>query len=82
MMRETIPTNELLNKAHAIGQYYGFTPLSTLTAKTRGSNKAKIPYPEALAAMSLDPIAETVAGFLRQCQHIQPIPSTRQPLFL
>lgn len=82
MTRDAVSASELLSKAHAIGQYYGFTPFSTLTAKNRGSAKAKVPYPEALMSSPLDPVAETVAGFLRQCQHIQPTPSARQPLFL
>lgn len=81
MMRDTVPADEILSKASAIGQYYGFTPLSTLAAKTRGSTRTKS-YPETLANVSLDPIAETVASFLKQCQHIEPVPSVRQPLFV
>ncbi|MEK7114281.1 MAG: His/Gly/Thr/Pro-type tRNA ligase C-terminal domain-containing protein [Patescibacteria group bacterium] len=80
MMRDTIPAEEILNKARAVGQYYGFTPLSTLTAKTRG--RGNIKHPEALAHLTLDPVAETVANFLRQCQHIEFAPTPRQPLFL
>ncbi|HUY05099.1 MAG TPA: His/Gly/Thr/Pro-type tRNA ligase C-terminal domain-containing protein [Candidatus Paceibacterota bacterium] len=81
MMRETIPADEILSRAHAVGQYYGFTPLSTLAAKSRGAAKAK-GYPETLASLRLDPVAETVASFLKQCQHIEPAPSPRQPLFV
>ncbi|MFA6408388.1 MAG: His/Gly/Thr/Pro-type tRNA ligase C-terminal domain-containing protein [Candidatus Paceibacterota bacterium] len=81
MMRDTVPADEILSKASAIGQYYGFTPLATLSAKTRGAARTKT-YPETLANLSLDPIAETVASFLKQCQHIEPIPSARQPLFV
>lgn len=82
MMREAIPAEEILSKAHTIGQYYGFTPLSTLAAKTRGSSRTKAAYPETLTKLSLDPVAETVVSFLKQCQHIDPVPSARQPLFL
>lgn len=81
MMRETIPADEILSKAHAIGQYYGFTPLSTLAAKSRGAAKAK-GYPEALAALPLDPVADSVVSFLKQCQHIEPAPTPRTPLFV
>ncbi|MHB1163187.1 MAG: hypothetical protein ACYCZZ_01500 [Minisyncoccota bacterium] len=82
MLRETIPAEEILSKAHAVGQYYGFVPLSTLTAKGRGMPRPKAGYPETLSTLPLDSVAETVASFLKQCQHIEPAPSTRQPLFL
>ncbi len=81
MMRETIPADEILSKAYAVGQYYGFMPLAALAAKKRGAAKTK-GYPETLSALALDPVAETVAGFLKQCQHLEPAPSARQPLFV
>ena len=81
MMREIIPADELLHKAHVIGQYYGFTPLSALTLKARGQRK-NTGYPEALNNLSLDPVAETVVSFLRQCQNIERAPNPRQPLFV
>lgn len=81
MMREAIPAEEILSRAHSVGQYYGFTPLSTISAKARGTARPKA-YPETLAKLSLDPVAETVTSFLKQCQHIDPVPSARQPLFL
>ncbi len=65
MMRDVIPAEELLNKARAVGQYYGFVPLISLTVKKRGEPRAKPGMPEALAALSLDPIAETMASFLK-----------------
>lgn len=82
MIREVIPAEELLLKTHAIGQYYGFTPLSTLTAKTRGLAKKSHKNADALAALALDPVADIVAGFLKQCQTIERLPSSRQPLFV
>jgi histidyl-tRNA synthetase len=81
MTRETIPAEELLHKAHAVGQYYGFTPFSTLAMKSRGARKHSA-YPEALLHLPLDPVAETVAGFLKQFQNIDAVPSPRQPLFI
>ncbi|MHB8860750.1 MAG: His/Gly/Thr/Pro-type tRNA ligase C-terminal domain-containing protein [Minisyncoccota bacterium] len=81
MTRDTVPAEEILSKASAVGQYYGFTPLSAITARTRGIARTKT-YPESLTKLSLDPVAETVANFLKQCQHIEPAPSARQPLFV
>jgi histidyl-tRNA synthetase len=82
MMRDTIPADELLHKAHAVGQYYGFAPLSTLTMKSRGAKHKNTGYPEALNNLTLDPIAETVVSFLRQCQNIEQVPTPRHPLFI
>lgn len=82
MMRDSIPAEELLNKAHAIGQYYGFTPLSSLTVKTRGTHKNVPGYPESLHTVALDPIAETVTHFLKQFRNTALTPSPRLPLFI
>ncbi len=82
MMRDTIPAEELLHKARAVGQYYGFTPLAMLTAKKRGAARTKAGYPEALATLALDPVAETMASFLKQCQNTDCAPTPRQPLFI
>jgi histidyl-tRNA synthetase len=82
MIREIVPADEILHKAHAVGQYYGFTPLSAIAAKSRGNIKKNVGYPDSLNNVVLDPYAETVAAFLKQCRHIDPLPSARQPLFL
>ena len=82
MMRDVIPAEELLHKASAVGQYYGFTPLSSLTAKARGSRRTYAGYPETLLNVALDPTAEIVASFLKQMQNIDCLPSPRQPLFV
>ncbi len=82
-MREVIPGDELLKKAHSVGQYYGFMPLSVLAAETRGEKKTKQrPLPEMLSGLTLDPIAETVAGFLKQCKTMNIAPSAKLPLFI
>ena len=81
-MRDTIPADEILSKTNAVGQYYGFTPFTTFAAKHRGASRGKTAYPETIANLSLDPIAQTFASFLKQCQNVDPIPSVRQPLFL
>lgn len=81
MMRASIPAEELLSKAHAVGQYYGFTPLSTLSAN-RSLARKNIAYPGSLDGLALDPVAETVASFLRQCRNTGCEPNARQPLFI
>ncbi|MBI5405682.1 hypothetical protein HY972_01425 [Candidatus Kaiserbacteria bacterium] len=82
MMRDAIPAEELLQKAHAVGQYYGFTPLSTLTSRTRGRAGGNAGPADIPAHVASDPVAETVAHFLKQCQNIDCAPSPRQPLFI
>ncbi len=82
MMRDTIPAEELLSKAHAFGQYYGFTPLSTMTATSRGTTRKTVEYPDALNHLGNDAVAETLTSFLKRCQRISFTPSPRQPLFL
>src|SRR3989344_9603691 len=82
MIRETIPAEELLHKARAVGQYYGFVPLTSITTKARGSARPKAGYPDAVTALALDSVAETVAGFLKQCQNAACAPTQRQPLFI
>jgi histidyl-tRNA synthetase len=81
MIRDVIPAEELFHKAHAVGQYYGFTPLSALTLKSRGAAKKPL-NPDALANITLDPVAETVASFLKQCRNIERNPASRQPMFV
>ena len=82
MMRDVIPAEELLRKTRAVGQYYGFTPLEVFTAKARGGARKNAAYPETLASIALDPVAETVASFLRQFQNTAVVPTPRQPLFI
>ncbi|NNM83907.1 hypothetical protein HKL94_01660 [Candidatus Parcubacteria bacterium] len=81
MIRDTVPVEELLSKARAVGQYYGFTPLTTLTASTRGT-RTKAGYPDTLTPLELDSTAEAVASFLKHCQQASCAPTQRQPLFL
>ena len=84
MIRESIPAEELLSRAHTIGQYYGFTPLSSLTTapRTRGSARKDTTYPEALSKLGNDYNAETITSFLKQLQKTENNPSQRQPLFV
>lgn len=82
MMRDTIPADELLSKAHAVGQYYGFMPLSALTAASRGTVRKAPEYPEFLSQLGNDSAAETVSSFLKQFQRLEHAPSVRQPMFV
>jgi histidyl-tRNA synthetase len=86
MMRDTIPAEEILNKTHAIGQYYGFTPLEVITAsaskKNGGDGRRLITYPQSLADLENDQNAETFVNFLKKCQSASCFPTSRHPLFI
>lgn len=81
MIRDTIGAEELLNKARAVGQYYGFTPLEMMTAAARGA-RAKASYPDTLTPLELDATAEAVVNFLKHFQNTLQTPNQRQPLFI
>ncbi|OGG93979.1 hypothetical protein A2609_02455 [Candidatus Kaiserbacteria bacterium RIFOXYD1_FULL_47_14] len=85
-MRGTIPAEELFTKSYAIGQYYGFTPLSTLTARKRGTARqpadVKSNVQTVFNNLVHDPVADTVIHFLKQCQNIECAPTPQQPLFI
>lgn len=82
MMRTAIPAEEVLTKARAVGQYYGFTPLSLLTVKTRGADRPKPVDVSALTALTNDPAADTMASFLKQCRAAGCTPTAQHPLFV
>ncbi len=82
MIRDLIPAEELLSKARAVGQYYGFTPLEVLTAAARGNGRAKAGYPDTIEALELDSTADAVANFLKHFQNTAQAPTQRQPLFV
>ena len=83
MMRETVPAEEILSRSYSVGQYYGFTPLSSLAAERRGAAQPKSGRSEDMPNdLALDQAGETVASFLRRCQSAGCTPSLRQPLFL
>jgi len=82
MMRSTIPAEELVTKVRAVGQYYGFVPLTTLSAKARGTARPAFDEAAILSGLTLDPTAETMASFLKQCRNAVFAPTPRQPLFL
>lgn len=71
---------DILKRAHAVGTYYGFSTLSSLTAKANSTSKA--PYPENFALDTLDPAARDVASLLKHVRDAGLAPSNLQPLFL
>ncbi|MEJ0053427.1 MAG: His/Gly/Thr/Pro-type tRNA ligase C-terminal domain-containing protein [bacterium] len=77
----TLKAEDVLRRAHAVGNYYGFLPLASLTAMKRGGN-TKLPFPDTLQLNSLDATAQIVATFLKQVRDGGLIPSSTQPLFV
>ncbi len=72
--------DELVKRAHAIGNYYGFTPFSVAAAAKNA--KVKAPFPETLSIDALDPNARETVTFLKQVRDAGLGPSAAQPLFL
>lgn len=79
-MSTTLQPSDVLKRAHAIGTYYGFAPLSTLTHARRGQT-VKAPYPDGYSVESLDPSAKEVVSILKQVRDAGLAPSAAQPLF-
>src|SRR5665213_4759 len=76
-----LSAEDVLKRVSAVGNYYGFLPLTRLTAANKGKG-SKLPFPDTLQFDSLDPSAQTVATFLKQMQGGGLLPSTLQPLFV
>ena len=79
-MSAHLKTDEILRRASAIGCYYGFTPLSSLSAANKMSKR--LPYPDSINPDALDPMAREVAGFLKHVRDSGLTPTSSQPLFL
>ncbi|MDO8623890.1 MAG: His/Gly/Thr/Pro-type tRNA ligase C-terminal domain-containing protein [bacterium] len=80
MIRNALPAEEVLKRAHAIGESYGFVPFATLARERRDLPRAA--PGEAAVLPLLDPTAESISNFLKQCHDTGVIPSMRQPLFV
>jgi hypothetical protein len=74
-------TNDFIRRAHAVGTYYGFAPLSSVTSSKRGEG-ARAPYPPELKLETLDPVAREVAGFLKSVRDGGLAPALTRPMFL
>ena len=89
MIRTAIPADELLKKARAVGQYYGFAPFAALALEARGTlERGKADKSKAADPAFTDPTAASIASFLMQCknagllqQEAPPAPP-RGPLFV
>ncbi|MEK7510928.1 MAG: His/Gly/Thr/Pro-type tRNA ligase C-terminal domain-containing protein [Patescibacteria group bacterium] len=81
MSTATHRADDVLKRAHAIGTYYGFAPLSSLAASRRGKG-AKEAMPDTIALEALDPAAREVATLLKHVRDAGLTPSTLQPLFV
>ena len=80
MSTSSLRPDDILRRASAIGNYYGFTSLSSAASVKRAS--AKNPYPENLVLEGMDPNAREVATFLKHVRDAGLVPSTLQPMFL
>ncbi len=79
--RPVLQPSDILKRTHAVGNYYGFTPLSQLALANRGKG-ARGPYPESINLDALDPSAREVVSLLKQVRDAGITPSALQPLFL
>ncbi|MBU6323272.1 MAG: hypothetical protein KGI41_03420 [Patescibacteria group bacterium] len=73
--------DDVLRRAHLVGNYYGFTPFAQI-AESRKGMKTRMAYPEGLPFESLDPVAQDVATFLKQVRELGLAPSVHEPLFV
>lgn len=72
---------DIVKRAHAVGTYYGFSPLSLVTEKSKRGKKTE-GFPESLPLDTLDQTAREVAGFLKKVRDTGLSPSSASPLFL
>lgn len=79
-MSTSIDPTDVIRRAHAVGNYYGFTPLSSAKEAKRGRG-AKADYPDSLALDTLDTNAREVAAFLKRVRDAGLTPGVGQPLF-
>ncbi len=80
-MSTHITPSDVLKRAHAVGNYYGFSSLASLAASRKGLG-AKAPYPDNFNLDLLDPAARDVATLLKQVRDTGVTPSNLQPLFV
>lgn len=81
MTSVTYDPADILKRAHAVGTYYGFSPFSSVSGKSRKPGKAE-GYPDALAIDTQDQTTREVASFLKKVRDAGLSPSSASPLFL
>ncbi len=83
MSTTAIRPDDIIKRAHAIGNYYGFASLASLASAKRGLGAgSRAAYPDNFPLEGLDPAARDVAGLLKQIRDIGIVPSALQPLFV
>ncbi len=82
MNNNPFPPEEVLRRIHAIGNYYGFLPFTALALIARDNRPPRKPYPRTVNIENLDPMAQTVAAFLKRVRDAGLNPSLRNPLFV
>src|SRR5258708_4393154 len=83
MSTTALRPDDIIKRAHAIGNYYGFASLTSLASAKKGVGAgSRAPYPDNFLVDALDPAARDVAGLLKQIRDIGITPSTLQPLFV
>ncbi len=80
-MNPTFDASDIVKRAHLVGTYYGFTPLSKVTVKVRGSGIKPQGHPDSLSLDSLDATGREVAGLLKRVRDAGLTPSSTSPLF-
>ena len=80
-MSTQVSPSDVIKRAYAVGNYYGFSSLASVAASKKGQGP-KAPFPENLDINLLDPVARDVAGLLKQVRDTGLTPSAQQPLFL
>jgi histidyl-tRNA synthetase len=80
-MSTLLTPSDVLRRAHAVGNYYGFAPLASLALAKRGQS-ARAPYPDTLDLDTLDPYAREVTSLLKHVRDAGLAPSALTPLFL
>jgi histidyl-tRNA synthetase len=81
-MKDSLKPDDVLRRAHAVGNYYGFTPFSVLAAAKRDQAVKGVGYPDGINLDAFDPTARDVVSFLKQVRDAGLSPSTMRPLFV
>lgn len=79
-MSTALTAEEVLKRAHAVGDYYGFAPYTTLAIQNRGRSadrKQEVP-----TLPPLGELGDVVASLLKQCRDLELVPTLRTPVFV
>ncbi|MDB5189423.1 MAG: Histidine--tRNA ligase [Parcubacteria group bacterium] len=76
-----VTPSDVLRRAQAVGNYYGFSSLAALAASKKGQG-TRAPYPDSINLEKLDPEAREVATVLKSIRDAGLAPSALTPLFV